>query len=345
MQFHLEMLEREHLARGLSPREARAAALRTFGGVTQMKETYREQRGLPLTETVIQDARYGVRTLVRTPGFTLAALVTLALGIGANSAIFSVVNAVLLQPLPYDGADRIVEMYRTVGPGYNRHSFKRFDYFKQHMESFEAFAGYRPTAFNLVAGGQAEHVSGTAVSHEYFRVLGGRPLYGRVFEPAEDVPNAPDVVVLRHDLWSRTFGEDPGILGTSILLGDRSFTVVGVMPDGFDRARTGDFYVPLQPGPMGPGSGFNYHIVARLAPGATCEQADAEGAPVFASFKASEPNANFGNEQAPRFLPLQESVSRASSPADHARGRRDAALDRLRQYREPAARESVRARP
>ena len=182
VEFHLEMLAQQHMKNGMPEIDARAAARRAFGGVTQMKEEYREQRGLPLIETLVLDVRYGVRTLARTPGFTLAALITLALGVGANSAIFSVVNSVLLQPIPYQGAERIVEMYR--GGHSNRHSFRRYEFFREHMTSFEALAAWRPTSFNLVAGDRAEYVTGSAVSHDYFLVIGGRPLYGRAFDAA-----------------------------------------------------------------------------------------------------------------------------------------------------------------
>lgn len=310
VEFHLEMLVQEHMRRGLPEGEARAAARRAFGGAIQMKEEYRDQRGLPAVETLVQDVRYGVRTLARTPGFTLAALITLALGIGANSAIFSVVNAVLLQPIPYEGADRIVEMYR--GGHSNRHSFKRYELYHEQMTSFEALAAWRPTSFNLVAGDRAEYVSGSAVSHDYFRVIGGRPLHGRTFEAQEDVPNGPDLVILRQGLWQRVFGGDPGVIGRSVQLGDRSYTVIGVMPAGHDSARPGDFYVPLRPGPLGPGSGWNYHFVARLVPGVTLDQVTAEAAAVFARFKASN---EVGDEQAPTFLLLKDSVARSVRPA------------------------------
>jgi putative ABC transport system permease protein len=310
VEFHLEMLAEAHKRRGLSEADARAAARREFGGVIQMKEEYRGQRGLPLIETLVQDVRYGVRTLVRTPGFTLAALVTLALGVGANSAIFSVVNAVLLQPIPYEGGDRIVEMYR--GGHSNRHSFSRFEFFREHMTSFEALAAWRPTSFNLVAGDRAEYVSGSAVSHEYFRVIGGQPLHGRTFQPQEDVPNGPDVVILRHGLWQRVFSGDPSVAGRTVQLGDRSYTVVGVMPADHDSARPGDFYVPLRPGPRGPGSGWNYHFVARLVRGVSLEQVTAEAATVFDRYKATN---EVGTERAPTFLLLKDSVARDVRPA------------------------------
>ena len=315
VRFHIDMLVQEHVRRGMTPEDARVAAQRTFGGVTQMKESYREQRGLPFVETVIQDARYAFRTLARTPGFTLAALLTLALGIGANSAIFSVVNAVLLKPLPYDQPDRIVQMYRNNGGLWDGHNFRRYDFFKQHSQSFEAFAAWRGTAFNMALGDRAEYVNARAVSHEYFRVLGGSPLYGRVFESVEDAPNGPPAVILKHELWRRMFASNPAAVGTSLSLGDRSYPIVGVMPEGFDAAHDAELYVPLQPGPTGPGGGFNYRVIARLKPNVSREQANAESSTVFQNYKSTAPNANFGTEQPPQFLSFHDSLSRGARPA------------------------------
>ena len=186
VRFHVDMLAQEHMRRGMPEAEARAAALRRFGGIIQMKESYRDQRGVPFIETFLQDARYSVRSFLRTPGFTAAALITLALGIGANSAIFSVVNAVLLQPLPYSEPERIVQMYRNNAGLWAGQNAKRFQFFKEQSQSFDAFAAWRRTAFNLAAGENAEYVEAIAVSHDYFDVFGGRPLYGRTFEPAEE---------------------------------------------------------------------------------------------------------------------------------------------------------------
>lgn len=313
VQFHLEMLTQEHLRRGMSARDARAAALRTFGGVIQMKETYRDQRGLPFIETLAQDVRYGARTLLRSPGFTFAALLTLALGIGANSAIFSVVNAVLLKPLPYPEPDRIVEMYRD--GAWNRHSNRRFQHYKAHMTSFDGFAAWTPTAFNLVAGDHAEFVQALQVSEDYFRVMGTPPVYGHTFRPEDDVPNGPKVAVLRQSLWKRMFGSSPSAVGQTLLLADTTYTIVGVMPEGFDPARDVELYVPLQPSDRGPGGGFNYMITARLKPGITLAQAEQEAAAAFAGYKASQPTQDFGDEIAPRLIPLQDSLARGVKPA------------------------------
>ena len=315
VRFHIDMLAEDHMRRGMPEPEARAAALRNFGGVIQMKESYRDQRGVPSVETFVQDARYSVRSFLRTPGFTLAALITLALGIGANSAIFSVVNAVLLQPLPYSEPERIVQMYRSSGGLWKGHTAKRFQFFKEQMQSFEAFAAWRRTAFNLASRDTAEYVEALAVSHDYFKVFGGTPVHGRLFEPEEDLPNGPDVAILGHSLWRRMFASNPSVVGSTVTLGDRTFTIVGVMPDGFDSMRVSEVYVPLRPGPNGPGGGFNYEVAARLRRGVSVGQANAEAESAFAAYKNANPTAKFGNETATRFLSYQEGLAQPVKPA------------------------------
>jgi hypothetical protein len=235
--------------------------------VSERKEPDRDQRGLSLIETSLQDARYGTRTLLRNPGFTLAALITLALGIGANSAIFSVVNAVLLKPIPYPEPERLVQMFRNSGGLQTGFDARRFQFFQQHARSFEALAAWRSTAFNMVAGDSAEYLPALAVSKDYFGVFGGRAIHGRTFEPLEDLPNGADVVILTHGLWQRSFGSDPSVVGTTVSLGERSYRIVGVMTRGFDSLQTAELYVPLKPGPSGPGGGFNYRVAGRLREG------------------------------------------------------------------------------
>jgi len=315
VRFHIDMLAQDHMRRGMPEAEARAAARRSFGGVSQMKESYRDQRGLPFVETLLQDARYSVRSFLRTPGFTAAALITLALGIGANSAIFSVVNAVLLQPLPYSEPQRIVQMHRSNAGLWAGQNAKRFQFFKEQMQSFEAFAAWRRTAFNLASGDNAEYVEAIAVSHDYFRVFGGRPLYGRTFEPSEDLPNGPAVAILGHSLWRRMFASNPAVVGSAITLGDQTFTIVGIMPEGFDSMRLSEVYVPLRPAPTGPGGGFNYEVAGRLGEGVTIAQANAEAESVFSAYKATNPTANSGTETATRFLSYQEGLARPVKPA------------------------------
>ena len=316
IRFHLDMLAQEYERRGMSPDAARETARRHFGGISQMKDAYRDQHSLPFLETLLQDVRYGVRALLRTRGFTAAALLTLALGIGANSAIFSVVNAVLLEPIPYPQPDRILRMYRNNGGLASRIDARRFAFVREQMRSFESVTAWRTTAFNMVAGDSAEYLPALAVSKEYFRVFGGVPLHGRTFEPFEDLPNGPDAVILRYELWSRMFGADPSVVGRTVSLGERPYRVVGIMPEGFDPLQTVELYVNLKSSPVGPGGGFNYWVAGRLREGITGEQANAESSALLAAYKASlPPHPSQANESAPQFLPYQESLSRAVRPA------------------------------
>jgi predicted permease len=315
VRFHVEMLTRDYERRGIPPGEARAAALRQFGGVIQMKESYRDQRGLPLIETFAQDVRYGARALLRTPGFTLAALLTLALGIGANSAIFSVVNAVLLQPLPYDSPERIVQMHRQGGGLWGGQTGHRYLFHRAHLTTVDALTAWRETAFNMVARDQAEHVPALAVSKEYFTVFAARPLHGRTFDDAEDAVNGPDAVILGHGIWQRVFGADPSVVGTAISLGDRPFTIVGIMPRGFDAIRTSEIYVPLKPSTTGAGGGTNYTVAGRLRPGVSLAQINAEITALWERYKATLPNASFDGVPPPVFVPYQEGLSRGVRPA------------------------------
>src|SRR5262249_10287309 len=219
--FHLQMLADEHRRRGLSETEAQRAAAREFGGAMQVKERYRDERSLPGIETFIQDARYAVRTLVKARAFTLTALVTLALGIGANTAIFSVVNAVLLRPLAYPQPDRILQLvWRNGGGEYVRHTGARYLFFRAEMRSFDALAAWRgPTGFNLATGSSAEYVLAMPVSNEYFTVFGVQPSFGAGFTADHDRAGGQNAAVLSHALWARLFGANPSVVGTMLTLG------------------------------------------------------------------------------------------------------------------------------
>ena len=321
VRFHLDMLVADHMKRGLSERDARAAAMRGFGGVIQMKETYREQRSLPWLEMMIQDVRYSARTLVRTPGFTLAALITLALGVGANTAIFSVVNAVLLRPLPYPQPERIVQFKWGQGSAENG-GFRGSQYlhFRDNLKSIEGLAAWRSTTgFNLSSGDSAEYVKAMPVSKEFFRVFGVRPAHGDAFGEEHDRAGGPDVVILGHGLWSRLFGANPSVVGTAVSLGNRSYTVLGVMPKNFSSMPPADLYIPLKPGFTGPGGGQNYGVAGRLKPGLTIDQATAEAASVYqamvAAFLVANPQATSGRREIYGFVPFQTSMTESARPA------------------------------
>ena len=240
-----------------------------------MKEADREPYGLPALETVFQDLRYGVRALLRTPGFTLAALLTLALGIGANTAIFSVVNAVLLRPLDYPEPDRIVELMRRHPDGTEPgQTGRRYLFFRDNLKSVQALAAWRdPSGFNVATGDGAEFVKAMSVSKEFFAVFGVRPMLGAPFTPEQDVVGGPDVAILSNGLWRRLFAASLSVVGTTITLGGRPHTVVGVMPPDFATTPPTDLFIPLRPGTTGPGGGFNY-AVAGAGPGRDARSGD-----------------------------------------------------------------------
>jgi predicted permease len=315
--FHVQMLVEELERRGWSREDARREARLRFGGIMQVKEAYRDQRGLPLVETVAQDVKYGVRTLLRTPVFTLAVLLTLALGIGANTAIFSVVNAVMLRPLPYPEPERLVQLvWRTDGYEGAGHTGWFYLEFRQRLRSVDALAATSGTgSFNLVNGDTAEFITAHYVSKEYVQVFAVSPVLGRWFTEDEDRTGGPSAVILTDALWRRQFGGDPNIIGRSIVLGDKAATVVGVMSASFDSGTTADALLPLRPGNSGRGSGSNYAVTARLRPGVSVEQASHEADAVYATLR-QERGADmkmqfdqFG------FVPLQERLAGPVRPA------------------------------
>jgi predicted permease len=242
--FHIE----DNLRAGMSPEEARRRALIKLGGVTLTQERYREQRGLPMLETLLQDLRFGLRMLRKNPGFSLVAILTLALGIGANTAIFSVVDKVMVRRLPVSEPERLV---RVVGRGEHDMSFSQPLYadYLNHSEALLGLVAYSETPLNLSDGTRAERAAGLIVSGNYFAVLGVTPALGRTFLPEEDRTwGTHPVAVVSYGLWQRRFGADPKLVGRTISLNGYRFTVVGVAPPEFTgvvRGAAPDVYVPL----------------------------------------------------------------------------------------------------
>ncbi|HLY63582.1 MAG TPA: ABC transporter permease [Terriglobia bacterium] len=201
--------------------------------------------------TLLQDAQYGLRMLARNPAFSFVAVLTLALGIGANTAIFSVVNAVLLAPLPYPGADRLISVYeKTADGGYNAFSTSYFLAWRDQVKVFDEFAASRPAAFTMSGREKPERIIGANVSASMFPLLGVNPTLGRTFLDEEDRPGGNRVVVLSFGFWQRRMGGDPSVLGKPITLDGESYTVIGVMPRGFQLPQeSGQLWAPLQLNP------------------------------------------------------------------------------------------------
>lgn len=237
-------------------------------------------------DSLRQDLRYAVRSLSRSPGFTAVAVLTLALGIGATTAVFSIVNGVLLKPLPYPNAERVTYLgFEWTGGGIASSSTAlQFSYVQEHARVFEGVATYRFLSAGLGDGSGSGWVDGIRVSEDFFAVVGTRPMIGRPFTPGESESGGPEVAVLGHDLWRARFAADPDVVGRTIRLDNKVHTVVGVMPPDFrfigleDRA---DVLVPLQLDPDPADLGQNYTVLARVRPGVTPTQVEADLAQVF----------------------------------------------------------------
>jgi hypothetical protein len=216
---HLEMAERDGIAAGLSPADARLAARRSFGSIERMKEEHRDRRSVRWIDTLVRDVRYGLLLLRRDPGFAFVAISVMAIGIGANTAMFSLVDAVLLKPLPYPDPERIVRVWEAPTPtSRNGISTLNFVDWKRLSTSFEALSATRGLNVALTGNGDPVRLAGMLVSADYFDVFGVKAALGRTFLPDEDQPGASNVVVLSHAAWQARFGGDRAILNHDVML-------------------------------------------------------------------------------------------------------------------------------
>jgi predicted permease len=281
------MMTDERIAAGISASEARRTAQAEFGGVEQVKQAVRDSRAGAGLELLWQDMRLALRQLRKSPGFTLAAVLTLALGIGANTAIFTVVNAVLLKPLTYPDADRIVKL---VLPSFFGNSFwssiPEFHACQRQSKVFEQIAAYDMwgPGFNLT-GDRPEQIHGIHVSEGYFRLFGAPVILGRTFTPQEDSPNGGKFVVLSYTIWQRRFGGDPAIIGKSFSLGNEPYTIVGVIGKGFLADPKADIWLPFQFPPASNDLNPFFQVAARLRPGVTQLEANDELKLMAAQFR------------------------------------------------------------
>src|SRR5215510_3475285 len=247
MRAHLEMEIEQNIANGMSPEDARMAARRSFGSVAIAKEDSRVMWGLASLEILWQDLRYGARMLLKHKGFTLIAILTLALGVGANTAVFSVINAVLIRPLPFAEADQLVMIWETQpdvrGPVGSYPDFQDWRAQAQSFQGMAAFSNKRYGEAELTGHSETIESQGMLVSQDLFPLLGLKPILGRNFLPEEEQPINNRVVMLSQALWSRGFANDPDIIGESIQLDGASFTVVGVMGEQYPLET--DFWLPL----------------------------------------------------------------------------------------------------
>jgi predicted permease len=278
LRFHLEMIAEENVQRGMPLDEARRAARRSFGGVEQVKESYRDRRGFPALDSLIQDIRFGLRMLRRNPGFTIVAVVTLAFGIGANTGVFSVVNAVILRPLHFPAPDRLMVVLSTVLG--TREAFQSaqgvFVDWRERSTSFEVLAGERSTEMIWSGIGQPRSVSVAATSFNFFSLVGVQPILGRTFTKDEDQPGRGDVALVDAGFWRRELGGEADLLGRKIILDDKLYSIIGVLPPGvrFGYFAT-DIWIPMAADRRFRAGG-DVVAVGRLRPGVTRETAQAE---------------------------------------------------------------------
>jgi putative ABC transport system permease protein len=300
LRTHIAFAMEENLKQGMTEQQARTAALREFGGMTQTKESYRVLRGLPAFETLANDLRFGLRQLIKSPDFALTAILTLALGIGATTAIFSVVKAVLLAPLPYKDSGRIVAVW-TANPVRGGQPLSStagdFAIWKRRSGVFEDLAPSYDNEMTLSGQGSPQLLIGYAVSANYLRILGVQPQLGRLYTDQEDSPQGPKVALLSDHLWRTTFHSNPNIVDKSITLDGVAYTVLGVMPPGFDYPTTVEIWTPSA---MAASAYDDFkepyvRILGRLRPGVTLAEAERTLNDVEAQVAAAHPQTDSGN--------------------------------------------------
>jgi predicted permease len=310
LQLHVELKTQENIDAGMSPEEARCAALRAFGGVEQKKEQCRDADRFRWIEDLVQDARFGLRQLRRNPGFTAVAIITLALGIGANATIFSFINALLLRPPSgIKDAGRLVSIWNRLPNGQSmQFSYPDYLYFRQHNSVFSGLLAYSsdPDQVSWTRSGQSRLIMARMVSANYFSLLGVKPVLGRGFLPGEDKqPGGQPVVILSHAFWEQEFGADPRVIGKTIMLNGHSFTVVGIAAANFSDLETvihADCWTPItMQKEIVPGEdllslrmGYWIFVAGRLKTGITRSEAQANMSVLAHQLALAHPDSNKG---------------------------------------------------
>ena len=294
-QYHLDRLIDAGREAGLTPEEARRAARRAMGPVEKSKEECRDLRAMRLIRDLAADLRYAGRGLRRNPGFAALATLIMALGIGANTAVFSVVHAVLLRPLPYDSPDRIVTFgtaFLTSGQTQGLVSIANFRDWRDQSSSFDALATYRGGEYPVTPDRVAEYARAAVVDADFFRVFGVDPILGRTFTADETLPGSRAVLV-SHDYWQRRLDADPDVLGQTVRLGSDPWPIVGMLPLGFQFPRMTDLWVPERTESTSR-SAHSYFALGRLKPSVTLEHARAELTAIAARLAQRYPDTNTG---------------------------------------------------
>ncbi len=278
MRSHLELLIEDKRATATSGEDVEAMARREFGNLTSVREQTWEAWHFPRFESVLQDLRYGLRTIFKSPAFSVVVLVTLALGIGVNTAIFSVVYAVLLRPLPYPASERLVQLGESGGKATGISvTWINFEHWRQENHSFEDMAGFESADLTLTGRGEAKLTHDGVVTSEFFRLTGSRPLLGRLFSAADDRPGSAPVVLLSYHFWAGALSGDAGVLGQTLNLSGKSYQVIGVLRPGLNFfSHSTDMYLPLGASAArtsNRGEHRNMRVLALLKPGVTLAEA------------------------------------------------------------------------
>ncbi|HEY7190240.1 MAG TPA: ABC transporter permease [Vicinamibacterales bacterium] len=279
---HIAMQTADNLRAGLSPIDARRQALLKFGNVEAMKELYRDERRLPFIETLVSDTRHALRRLRKAPAFSAAVILTLAISVGANTAIFGVIDSILIRPLPYPHADDLVSISHTA-PGlpafsgsFGSSGSMYFTY-REENRTFQQLGMWRSGGASVTGIAEPEQPRALFVTHGVLEAIGVKPLLGRWFSQMDDTPSSPETVMLTHGYWQRRFGSDRSIVGRTLTIDSKPRTVIGVMPEEFRLGRDPELILPerLERSKLFLG-GFGYQTVAQLKPGVTIEQANAD---------------------------------------------------------------------
>ena len=286
VRFHIEMETDKNIKLGMSQQDARLRALRSFGPMEKHKEETRDARGVSWLETLVADLRYGARALAKRPGYAALAVLTLGLGIGANTAIFSVINGVLLKPLPYEHGNRLVVVQQSAPLAGQRQtgvSIQEYFDYRARADVFDGLVEYHQMNFDLINRGEPDAVNTGVVSANFFDLLGIKPLIGRTFVQSDDVEGAEAVLMLSHTYWRTKFGGDPNIVGQVFEMNDRPHRVIGVLPNVPHYPQENDVYMPVLSCPFRAGAEKNIarnrrvfgalNVFGRLKPGVSPEQA------------------------------------------------------------------------
>ena len=309
MRFHVDAEIRERVRRGMTAEDARTSTLRDFGGVSRYKEECRDAWGTRVMDEVTRDARYGLRALRRAPAFTAVAVLTIALGVGAATTIFSVVEAVL-RPLPYEDSASLMAVMTVYRGNDDATSALDFVDWRRQSKTFAALSAVSGDPMTITGGGEPERLEAAAVSANLFSVLRVRPMIGRAFREGDDSIGAPRAVILGESLWRRRFSSDPSVIGRAAILDGNPYTIVGVLGSDVAYPPRADIYVPL----VFPADDLDegnrgaryYDVVGRLATGASVEQANAEMRTIGARLAAEHPQSDEGISA--RVTPLLDQV-------------------------------------